>query len=253
MPLDKLHFERNLITRIEELERRLMALEHTELSGVAGPTGATGATGATGPAGPGTPAGPTTGDIVYYVSTTPTALNIGTATQLLQTNAGATAPEWVTAGAANLANRTRTFLVQAVGAYNATDVAQAEREFKGWPMIDAKATVTWAAFKCPSDYASTLTVTPVLISNANGDIYARLQVYYGNVGEAYNTHSTDTGYLAETLVASQWDLGDAGSLGSIDANDYVEIQYTRDGVHASDTVGDTVWIVGFLISYTADM
>ena len=106
--LDALHYEGNLLDKIKELERRLAALERTELSGVVGPIGATGPTGAIGPDGAGTPAGAVQGDIVYYDATPEAAaLNIGTTTQLLQVNAGATAPEWVTASNANLVNRTR--------------------------------------------------------------------------------------------------------------------------------------------------
>jgi len=50
--LNRDHYERNLLDRLDELGRKLAALEHTELSGVAGPEGPTGPTGPTGPQGP---------------------------------------------------------------------------------------------------------------------------------------------------------------------------------------------------------
>jgi len=71
--LNRDHYERNLLDRLDELGRKLAALEHTELSGVAGPEGPTGPTGPTGPQGPQGPQGDP-GDMVSAGNYTITGL-----------------------------------------------------------------------------------------------------------------------------------------------------------------------------------
>lgn len=256
--LDALHYEGNIIDQLKELERRLNALERTELSGVVGPTGATGATGATGPtgpAGPGSPAGAVEGDIVYF-DAVPEAvvLNIGTATQLLQVNAGATAPQWVTAGAANLVNRSRTLWVPATECYNATDVAYQNQVGRGWTMIDAKECRTYGTFRCPPDYASTMIVNAIFNPGATGNVRVQLDADYGASGEAYNTHSASQGPDTEAVVNTQIDqMSTSISLAAITTADYVLLKFTRDGTDVLDTITNTLYFMGFLVSYIADM
>jgi hypothetical protein len=67
----------------------------------------------------------TAGDVVYGgASGLPTRLGIGTALQVLQTNAGATAPEWVgVTGTGNVARATSpTFVTPVLGAATATSI-----------------------------------------------------------------------------------------------------------------------------------
>lgn len=252
--LDKLHYERNLISRIEELERRLMALEHTELSGVAGPQGATGATGATGPAGPGTPASVTTGDIIYYVSTTPTALNIGAAEQVLRTNAGANAPEWATIDNDSIANRTRTFLVEAVECLNATDSTYNNCQWQGWPMTDNKEIRCFGFFSVPADFVSGMTVKPIFWPGATGNVQVQMDAAYGADGQVYNVHTNtqgpDTEAVANTILD---DMTTALSISNAAIGDFIQLKFTRFGADALDTINAVLYFVGFLVSYTADM
>ena len=256
--LDTLHYEGNLIDKIKELERRLAALEHTELSGVVGPVGATGATGitgATGPAGPGSPAGAVEGDLVYF-DAVPEAvvLNIGTATQLLQVNAGATAPEWVTAGAANLADRARTLWVPATECENVTDGTYENQVLRGWEMVDGKDCTCYGSFRCPADYASALTIQGIFESPSAGNARMRLRGYYSSSGQAYTTHATTNNTVDEAILADINDqMTTPVSMGSIVVGDYAVVECEREGSHVNDTVGDVVYFVGFLVSYTADM
>jgi hypothetical protein len=256
--LDTLHYEGNLLDKLADLERRLAALERTELSGVVGPvgpTGATGATGATGPAGPGSPAGAVEGDIVYY-DAVPEAvvLNIGTATQLLQVNAGATAPEWVTADAANLANRTRVMLVDAVGCANITGGTQANRAWRGWAMADAAQCECYGSMRIPADFASTFTVNGIFESPSAGDCRCDVHWTFGALGENYTTHASNTGAEDKTIAANILSTMTAnGAPAAAALGDYMQLKFTRYGNHANDTVGDTVYFVGFIVTYTADM
>ena len=256
--LDTLHYEGNLIDKIRELEGRLSALERTELSGVVGPMGATGATGAigaTGPAGAGSPAGAVEGDIVYYDAVPEAvALNIGTATQLLQVNAGADAPEWVTASNANLANRTRLFLVPASSCYNATDALQRECEGPGWNMVDGKECRAFGFFRCPPDYVSDLTVNGIMDPRGTGNAYVQMDAGYGAIGEAWNNHTDSQGPDAEAVVNQTRDqMTTPTGLTNLAAGDYVNLKFTRFGDNVLDTVGAIVYFVGFIVSYTADM
>ena len=253
--LDRLHYEGNFIDQLAELERRLKALEHTELSGVVGPIGATGPTGAQGPDGAGSPAGAVQGDIVYYDATPEAAaLNIGTATQVLQVNAGATAPEWVTADAANLANRTRVLLVPADGCANITDGTQEDRAWRGWEMVDAKQCECYGSMRVPADFVSTFTVNGVFESPSAGDCRCDVHWAFGAVGESYTAHASNTGVEDKTLVANQLSTMTAdGAPAAAALGDYMKLKFTRYGNHANDTVSDVVYFVGFIVTYTADM
>ena len=253
--LDTLHYEGNLIDKIKELERRLAALEHTELSGVVGPTGPAGPVGAQGPDGAGSPAGAVEGDIVYYDATPEAAaLNIGTATQLLQVNAGATAPEWVTAGAANLANRTRLLWVPGTECENVTDGTYENQVYQGWEMVDAKQCSCYGSFTCPSDFASTMTLQAVFQPVATGNVEVALTAAHGADGQAYNTHTESTGSVTEAVVATiNDDMTAALALGSMAAGDVCVVRFLRYGANVNDTINDILYFVGFLVSYTADM
>lgn len=253
--LDTLHYEGNILDQTEELQQRLDALERTELSGVVGPVGATGPTGAQGPDGAGSPAGAIQGDIVYYDATPEAAaLNIGTAAQLLQTNAGATAPEWVSAGAGQLANRTRVLLVDAVGCYNVTGAAQQNRIWRGWQMADAVQSECYASMRVPADFASTFTVNGIFESPSAGDCRCDVYWQFGALGETYTAHASNTGAEDKTIVATRLSTMTAdGAPAAAALGDYMKLKFTRFGNHANDTVGDVVYFVGFIVTYTADM
>jgi hypothetical protein len=93
--LDREHYEGNVLDLVDEVQRRVEALEQTELSGVAGPPGPKGDTGDTGPPGPGSPSPLTQGDVLV-VDGVPgiTTLGIGSAHEILKVNAGGTDPGW---------------------------------------------------------------------------------------------------------------------------------------------------------------
>jgi hypothetical protein len=99
-----------------------------------------------------------------------------------------------------------------------------------------------------------MTINAIFESPSAGDVRGALDVQYGADGEAYNTHTAATGARDETIVANTLDdLGAALAIGGAATGDFVQCQFLRYGTHVNDTITDTLYFVGFLVSYTADM
>jgi len=154
-----------------------------------------------------------------------------------------------------IANRYREFWVPPTGVYNTTDASQVQQtDAKGYAMIDNKVVTGWGAFIIPKDYTSAITITPYVVCNGANDMYTSGSATYGSVTEAYNTHTNtsaaamQTEHGANTLGTGHMSL----TLASATAGDIVHLTFTRQGNHASDTVGGTVYFFGWLVSYTAD-
>jgi len=126
---------------------------------------------------------------------------------------------------------------------------------QGWEMVDNKLCQCYGHFNVPSDWASgNVSITPVIIPNANGNVYPQIAADWGAVGEAYNTHSDSDGYSQINVVQSQIEVDATVALSiAVAAGDVISVVYRRDGAHLSDTVGATVYFIGFYVSYTADM
>ena len=158
--------------------------------------------------------------------------------------------------AASIANRTRKFFVPCVAVWNVTDSTAAVRALDmtmGWPMIDNKVHQAFGDFYVPSDYVSTMTATPVVISLATGNIYETTNVNEAADGQLYNTHDADGhGAVATAVTANKIEELTADSLALVAAADYVQLWFERTGTDALDTIGNTVYFKGWLVSYTAD-
>ena len=154
----------------------------------------------------------------------------------------------------HLANRTRTFLVQAVECFNFTDTSYEDGHWRGWEFVDGKQCECYGFFRVPPDFSASLTINPVFESASAGDARVDLHWNFGANGENYMTHASNTGVEDKTIVANQLSqMTAAGAPAAAALGDYAQLKFTRYGAHANDTVGDTVYFVGFLVSYTADM
>ncbi len=154
----------------------------------------------------------------------------------------------------HIANRTRNLFVPAVECYNGTATSYVNGTLKGWPMPDAAQSYCYASFRMPADFASGATLQAIFEPAATGNVRVLVMAYYGNEGEACDTHTDSTGRVTEAVVQNiNDDLTTALSLASIDGNDYVICYFDRDGADALDTINDILYFVGFLVSYTADM
>ena len=153
--------------------------------------------------------------------------------------------------AAKIANRTRTFLVEPVAGYRLDTSAALAVQEEGTAMIDAVESRVYGHFYCPADYASGLSVRAVVYASGTGNIYCSAANAYGASGENF-VHTNDFSTAAVALTSSQLNQIASATLSSLAAGDYVSTAFFRDGDNVLDTVGATVYFLGFLVSYTAD-
>jgi len=112
-------------------------------------------------------------------------------------------------------------------------------------------------FVVPDDFKEDLQVSVILmpISSGEGDVYATFTLRSGGLGEDWETYQYAPGYAAYTVPA-----GDEQTSKHVDhtmtidpsPGDFIWLGFTRDGTDPLDTA-DTVYVVGFLATYTADM
>ena len=85
-----------------------------------------------------------------------------------------------------------------------------------------------------------------------GNCHCKLVVGAGADGEAYNLHNNETSIGAIAVTTSVLCTIAATTLTTATVGDHCRAWFYRDAVNAGDTVGDIVYFVGFLVSYTAD-
>lgn len=159
--------------------------------------------------------------------------------------------------ATEIANRTRKFFVPAVGAYNATDATVINKTDTlgagpdGYIFPDLKTCESYGNFYLPSDWVSNLTVTLVVNPFASGNLRARHDVYYGAVGQSRTTH-TDTLTATTAVTINVLNEEITVTPANLAAGDYIHLKFTRYGLDALDTIGDSISFAGWLVSYTAD-
>ena len=157
----------------------------------------------------------------------------------------------------NMADRVRYVFVPAQGVYNTTDGSVISRsDGRGYVMPDAKTCSAFVSYLVPTDYASGGTLYGLCIPAASGDL--RIGTWQADFGsffsEAYNTHSVnDTDSTVAGLTASAVEAPSGLTLTGVAVGDTISATWQRAGAHADDTIGDSVYFVGFLFYYTADM
>jgi len=155
--------------------------------------------------------------------------------------------------AAKIANRTRRFLVQAVGGRNITDGTDIVYYNIGVPLPDAKSATGYGGFMVLDDFASGMTIKAVLRPLATGNVYIELnQAEYGADGESRQTHQDYDGPDIVAITSPNNNAVEPVSLSSAAKGDFVALTFWRNGTSPSDTIGNTVYLVGWLVEYTAD-
>lgn len=152
--------------------------------------------------------------------------------------------------------RTRKFFVPAVGGKDTTTPTPnliLNTGSYGWITIDGEDCIVLGFFTCPEDYASGLTVTPVVVAAANGDCYSTGLYSYGTDGEPNAGASTVVAAAAITLAVGDREFIQPGSLSAISKGDVVTCYFEREASNVADTIGNEVWVQGWIVEYTADM
>jgi hypothetical protein len=131
-------------------------------------------------------------------------------------------------------------------------IARTDTDAEGYPMLDNVPSYAFGDFHVPKDYLSGGELDVILISNASGNVYGKLTADFAAKTETWNTHTVNSGFSAQGLTALKLsrELYEF-TLTGLAAGDYVAITFLRQGDHASDTVGNTVYIRGFIFTYTA--
>jgi len=158
-----------------------------------------------------------------------------------------------------IVDRTRTLWVPCVAGYNSSDSTPLTgTNFQinnGWTFPDAKNVYGYGTFQVPSDFASTMTVTPYIQANGGGNIYSSGEVCYGAENEVYNTHTDSEALGAEAITGGvRFENGHGViSMAAAAIGDFVTLAFYRNGAHANDTLSADVYFMGWKVSYTADM
>jgi hypothetical protein len=163
--------------------------------------------------------------------------------------------------AAKIENRTRRFLAlprewNSINP-NADAIISAQN---GYGTESGAAGTRWdnihSNFFVPDDFVSTLTVS-VIMGGCTGTGNVKLTASgigckYGAVGENWTNHSQNWSSVTIAVVSGNLiTVLDTVTLANANKGDFVSIQWERAINDVGDTAG-TVYIMGFLISYTAD-
>ena len=158
--------------------------------------------------------------------------------------------------AAKIADRTRVLFIPALYGENVTDgtfYAEDNSEM-GLEMPDSKLTVVYGHGMIPNDFVSGVSARFIVRSGASGNIYGTIFFEWGAIGQVYDTHTTGAGDVAVgvTFEENEAIMDVIAGAGALAIGDFVSCRYQRNAVDVLDTIGDSVWALGWLIEYTAD-
>ena len=117
-------------------------------------------------------------------------------------------------------------------------------------MADTVDTLIRMVFIIPEDIVTITTAVVVIIPNDTGNIRWNVSTNFAKLcnNEDYQTHTdsiaaTDSGVTADELEC----LDITGALTGALGEDIVGLEFTREGSHANDTIGDSVHFIGVYI------
>lgn len=112
------------------------------------------------------------------------------------------------------------------------------------------------SFLVPEDYVSDLILKCVWYANvASGDAYFSTSFNAGGDAESINTHNgSSMTHIFATSGANKHNIDtilSVADLSALSAGDVFGVEFMREGSKVTDTLGVTVYLVGFVIQYTA--
>jgi len=160
---------------------------------------------------------------------------------------------------AKIPNRTRKIFVPMVGGYNMTDglallIQEVDTESAGWNFIDNKVCVGFGDFLIPRDFVSDIKIKLVVMNSesSTGDVVGSNFAMYGACAESIYQHTTynilgfsGTATKLNNCVAEM-------TLASGVIDDIVRLRFKRTGSDVADTLGEDLYVIGWIAEYTAD-
>ena len=166
-----------------------------------------------------------------------------------------------TLGSGAITNRTRKFLAPAftskvAGAstyYHRGDYTILD-SVVGVPLPDTKDVETGSNFVVPEDHVSNLQVSAIVVAKASGNISCSMDVLYSGIdaAEEIDTHGTELEDQAIALTVNRAKKITTVGLSDAQAGDIVSVEFNRDATLSADTINNVVFLMGFLVEYTAD-
>ena len=109
----------------------------------------------------------------------------------------------------------------------------------------------------PADWDTSAigTSTAVLIGAAGGNISRDNTASWGECGASRSSHAVSTGQDAEAISSAVSEFTCVGELAMVDpvsTDDILSLGFQRYGADATDTLGVTIYMLGWIVEYTAD-
>ena len=142
-------------------------------------------------------------------------------------------------------SRSRKYLVP----YYSNGLTQ---QLYGLTLLDGVESVARAFFTVPYDFGSGMTVSPIINPlTASGDLIYSIQVDYSDIAQTAAV-TDDEVEQTEAITASQINLISNLALSAPFRPSLAQISFTRHADDVGDTIGASVYLLGFQIAYTAD-
>ena len=117
-------------------------------------------------------------------------------------------------------------------------------------LVDSQDDVVYFSVPIPTDFVTLTKAAVVLVPGGTGNMRVGATSTYGAAGELMATHG-DLISLADVAVTI--DLVTERSMSAmltlLAAGDRLGLKFSREGTHANDTVGASVFVLGLLLEY----
>jgi hypothetical protein len=155
-----------------------------------------------------------------------------------------------------MANRTRSFFVPAQPGELGADPREFGAEPGNWAGVKlpdgiASQAVGYAAV--PEDFVSDMQATPCYVPGATGSAVCVWRAHYCADGETIGLHTHGQDWLALSGTPLTMRIANGASLSLAAKGDVISFVFTRFGDDALDTMEGYLYLIGWRVTYTADM
>ena len=152
-------------------------------------------------------------------------------------------------------DRTRYLFIPALYSKNTTDgTYDADvKAQQGIEMPDGKVSEVYGQAYVPVDFVSLTNLTFIVRPAATGNIYGTIYYNRGSIGALWSASSLGGGPAAVAVTLNENEsIMSTGAVLAPVAGNFIACLYQRDAVDVLDTIGASVYAVGWLMEYTAD-